>query len=505
MEAREELATLGSVFRKVLVANRGEIAVRVMRALREMKISSVAVYSDVDRNALHVRMADEAVAIGGAASSESYLRGDKLVAAAKATGAEAIHPGYGFLSENAAFASLCQQEGIVFIGPPPNAIEKLGSKTSARELAKRAGTPIPPGTEEALKDASEAIAIANRVGYPVILKASAGGGGKGMRRVEREQDLEAAFRDASSEAERSFRNADVYIEKFIVRPRHIEIQVLGDQYGHMIYLGERECSVQRRHQKVIEEAPSPFIERHPELRRKMGEAAVAAALEAGYFNAGTVEFLVDESGNFYFLEMNTRLQVEHPVTEAITGLDLVKWQLRIASGEKLTIEQKDISLRGWSMECRLYAEDPDQNFLPSPGEITSLTLPGGPGVRLDSGVYQGWRVPLEYDPLLIKLIAWAETRDEVIDRLLRALEETHIGGIRTNIEFFLDVLADSEFRAGNLHTGFLDEWFLRRLPHVFSEEDQAAAKSIATLAAGERKIVRVESKVKSKWKEVPLR
>ncbi len=488
------------MFRKVLVANRGEIAVRVMRALREMKIASVAVYSDVDRNALHVRMADEAIAIGASASSESYLRGDKIVAAALACGAQAIHPGYGFLSENAEFAALCVTSGLVFIGPPASAIEKLGSKTSARALAKKAGTPIPPGTEEALANAAEATRIANEIGYPVILKAAAGGGGKGMRRVEREEDIEAAFRDASSEAERSFRNAAVYIEKFIVRPRHIEIQVLGDQFGHMIYLGERECSVQRRHQKVIEEAPSPFVAKRPELRKKMGEAAVAAALTAGYFNAGTVEFLADESGSFYFLEMNTRLQVEHPVTECITGVDLVKWQLRIAAGEPLTIKQEDVSIRGWAMECRLYAEDPDQGFLPSPGEITSLSLPGGPGVRLDSGVYEGWKVPLEYDPLLIKLIAWAETREDAIARLERALEETHIGGIRTNIEFFLDVLGDAAFQAGDLHTGFLDEWFVRRKKHVFSNDDLAAA----LMAAKGTKIEPVQPIVKSKWKDLPL-
>lgn len=493
------------MFRKVLVANRGEIAVRVMRALREMKIASVAVYSDVDRNALHVRMADEAIGIGPAPSGESYLRGDKIVAAARSTGAEAIHPGYGFLSENAEFAALCEQEGLVFIGPPASAIQKLGSKTSARALAKKAGTPIPPGTEEALKDAGEAKRIANEIGYPVILKAAAGGGGKGMRRVEREEDLEAALRDASSEAERSFRNADVYIEKFIVRPRHIEIQILGDQHGNMIYLGERECSVQRRHQKVIEEAPSPFIVRHPELRAQMGEAAVAAAKAAGYFNAGTVEFLADESGRFYFLEMNTRLQVEHPVTECITGIDLVKWQLRIAAGEPLTIRQEDVSIRGWSMECRLYAEDPDQGYLPSPGLISALSLPGGPGIRIDSGVYEGWTVPFDYDPLLIKLVAWAENRDEVIARLIRALEETHIGGIKTNIEFFLDVLGDAIFQAGEIHTGFLEEWFVRRRKHEFSAAEIDAAKMVATLASTQRKIETVQPHVRSKWKELPLR
>jgi acetyl-CoA carboxylase biotin carboxylase subunit len=488
------------VFAKVLVANRGEIAVRVIRALREMGIGSVAVHSDVDRNALHVRMADEAVGIGGAASSDSYLRADKILDAARRTGAEAVHPGYGFLSENAAFAAACEAAGVVFIGPPASAIEKMGSKTAARQLAKEAGTPITPGTESALRDSADALRVARGIGFPVILKAAAGGGGKGMRRVDREDELESAFRDAASEAERSFKSSEVYIEKFVVRPRHIEIQVLGDRYGNLIYLGERECSIQRRHQKVIEEAPSPFVARHPELRRKMGEAAVAAARAAGYWNAGTVEFLADADGEFYFLEMNTRLQVEHPVTELITGMDLVKWQLRIAAGERLTIRQEDVQLRGWAMECRLYAEDPEQGFLPSPGEITQLALPSGPGIRLDGGVYEGWTVPMEYDPLLIKLAAWAETRDEVVARLRRALEETHIGGIQTNVEFFLDVLADAAFMAGDLHTGFLDEWFSRREPWRASEELKAAAVVVAELAR-KKSAPTVGVKKSSRWKE----
>jgi acetyl-CoA carboxylase, biotin carboxylase subunit len=464
-----------------------------------MNIQSVAVYSDVDRNSLPVRMADEAVLIGPAASSESYLRIDRVLEAAKLTGAEAIHPGYGFLSENAAFAQACESEGIVFIGPPASAIEKMGSKTAARQLAKSAGTPVPPGTEAALPNAAEALRIAREIRFPVILKAAAGGGGKGMRKVDREEDLEAAFRDASSEAERSFKNADVYIEKFIVKPRHIEIQVLGDKHGHLTYLGERECSIQRRHQKVIEEAPSPFLARHPGLREKMGEAAVAAARAAGYWNAGTVEFLADEDGGFYFLEMNTRLQVEHPVTELITGIDIVKWQLRIAAGEPLTLRQEDIQLRGWAMECRLYAEDPDQGYLPSPGEITRLALPSGPGVRLDSGVYEGWNVPMDYDPLLIKLAAWAETRPDVIARLVRALEETHIGGIRTNVEFFLDVLADAEFQAGELHTGFLEDWFRRRVKNIPSEEALEVAKLAAGLAR--KNALPVPAARVSRWRE----
>ncbi|GAB4360354.1 MAG: acetyl-CoA carboxylase biotin carboxylase subunit [Bryobacter sp.] len=473
---------------------------RVLRALRELGIPSVAVYSEVDRASLHVRFADEAVLIGPAPASESYLRSEKLIAAAQATGAEAIHPGYGFLSENADFAAACEAAGIVFIGPSSRAIARLGSKTSARQLAHAAGTPIPPGTLDAIETAQEARRIANEIGYPVMLKARSGGGGKGMRYVTNDAQMESAFRDAASEALRAFNDGAVYLEKFIVRPRHIEIQVLGDHHGNILYLGERECSLQRRHQKVIEEAPSPFAARHPGLRERMGQAAVAAAREAGYTNAGTAEFMVDADANFYFLEMNTRLQVEHPVTEMTTGLDLVKWQIRIAAGQPLTLPQSDIALRGWAMECRLYAEDPDRGYLPSPGEIRSLEWPGGPGIRLDAGVYPGWTVPLEYDPLLAKLIAWAETRQEAMDRLSRALTETRIVGIRHNIGFFLDILADPAFRAGDLHTAFLDDWATRK--PAAAPLPEFLAQAIAALPRAKRQTPSgPAAPPRSRWKE----
>jgi acetyl-CoA carboxylase biotin carboxylase subunit len=406
-------------------------------------------------------MADEAAHVGPAPSSESYLRIDNILAAAKKHGADAIHPGYGFLSENAAFAQACEDAGIVFVGPSAASIEHLGSKTGARKIAQLAGVPTVPGTSEAVSDPEEARRIASQIGYPVIIKAAAGGGGKGMRLVDHEAALEAALRDASSEAERAFNSGEVYIEKFVIAPRHIEIQVLGDRFGHMIHLGERECSIQRRHQKVIEECPSPVMSIDPDLRCRMGEAAVRAAKAAGYYNAGTVEFLVDADRNFYFLEMNTRLQVEHPVTELVTALDLVHWQLRIAAGEPLTLEQKQVRWRGAALECRIYAEDPDNQFFPSPGKITSLRTPSGPGIRLDSGVYPGWTVPIDYDPLLAKLAVWADTREHAIDRMLRALDELSIIGIKTNIAFFRRILQDQEFRAGRLHTGFIGEFFAR--------------------------------------------
>jgi acetyl-CoA carboxylase biotin carboxylase subunit len=449
------------MFRKVLVANRGEIAVRIIRALREMDIASVAVYSDADRAALHVRMADEAAHIGPAASSESYLRIGNLIDAAQRHQADAIHPGYGFLSENADFAEACEGAGMTFIGPSAKSIRGMGSKTAARSLAKSAGAPLVPGTESTVCDPAEARRIAGAIGYPVLLKAAAGGGGKGMRRVDSELDLDAALRDASSEAERAFGSGEVYIEKLVEYARHIEIQVVGDRHGNMVHLGERECSVQRRHQKVIEECPSPLVTCHPELRAAMGEAALSIARAAGYYNAGTVEFLVDRNRNFYFLEMNTRLQVEHPVTELVTGLDLVQLQIRIAAGEPLPFEQRDVSWRGSALECRIYAEDPNNGFLPSPGRVTQLERPTGPGVRLDSGIYPGWDIPIEYDPLLAKLSAWAETREATIARMKRVLSEYYIAGTKTNITFFRDILNDPEFQAGRLHTGFIDEFFRR--------------------------------------------
>jgi acetyl-CoA carboxylase, biotin carboxylase subunit len=448
------------MFSRILIANRGEIAVRLVRACREMDIISIAVYSDADRTSLHVRLADEAYPIGPAPSRESYLRIDKLMDLARRAGCDAVHPGYGFLAENPSFAQACAENNITFIGPSPAAMEHLGSKTAARQLAARAGVAMVPGVQEPIEQLEDAERAARELGYPVLLKAVAGGGGKGMRLVAGEAELPAAWRDASSEALHAFGDARVYLERYLERPRHIEIQIFGDVHGQVVHLGERECSVQRRHQKVIEESPSPFMT--PELRRAMGEAAVRLAREAGYTNAGTVEFLVDAARNFYFLEVNTRLQVEHPVTEMVTGLDLVKLQIRIAAGEALPFAQEDVALRGHAIECRLYAEDPDNNFYPSPGTILSLHTPLGPGVRLDDGVYEGFTVPTDYDPLLGKLIAWGRDRAEAIARLRRALAEYAITGIKTNAELFRNILRDPEFVRGELFTRWLDE----RLPNL---------------------------------------
>ena len=446
------------MFKKILIANRGEIAVRILRACREMSIPAVVVFSEADRASLHVRMADEAYPIGPAPSRESYLVIDKIIAVARASGCDALHPGYGFLAENPNLARACAAAGVIFIGPSPDAMECLGSKTAARQLARDANVRTVPGTIDPIERISDASQIARQIGFPVVLKAVAGGGGKGMRLVERESELAASWRDASSEATNAFGDGRMYLEKFLVRPRHIEIQIIGDHHGHMIHLGERECSVQRRYQKVIEEAPSIIT---PDLRRAMGEAAVKLARAGGYTNAGTLEFLVDAKRNFYFLEMNTRLQVEHPVTEMVTSHDLVKMQIRVAAGETLPIEQADVELRGHAIECRIYAEDPDNNFFPSPGRILARNVPSGPGIRFDDGVYAGWTVPTDYDPMLGKLIAWGGDRNEAIARMRRALDEYYVAGIKTNVSLFRRILAEPDFVRGEIHTKWLDEFLLR--------------------------------------------
>jgi acetyl-CoA carboxylase, biotin carboxylase subunit len=443
------------VFKKILIANRGEIAVRILRACRELGIRSVAVFSEVDRKSLHVRLADEAYPLGPASARESYLRIDKLIDVARCGGCDAVHPGYGFLAENANLPRACSDAGLIFIGPSPEAMEALGSKTAARQLARRCDVPTVPGTNDAIENPNEAESLAQSMGFPVLLKAVAGGGGKGMRLVTAASDFASAYRDASSEAMNAFGDPRLYLEKYLVKPRHVEIQILADSHGRVVSLGERECSVQRRHQKVIEEAPSPIMT--PELRKRMAEAAIRLARSGGYVNAGTVEFLVDANLNFYFLEVNTRLQVEHPVTEQVTGLDLVKLQIAIAAGHRLPFAWETITPRGNAMEVRLYAEDPDNNFFPSPGKILSRYAPSGPGIRLDEGVYEGWTVPNEYDPLLSKLIAWGNSREETIARLRRALEEYTIIGIKTNAGLFRRILTEPDFLRAEIHTRWLDE------------------------------------------------
>jgi acetyl-CoA carboxylase, biotin carboxylase subunit len=459
------------MFKKILIANRGEIAVRVIRACRELEIPCAAVFSDVDRAALHVLMADEAYPIGPAAAAESYLNIPKIIDAAKRCGADAIHPGYGFLSENARFAQACADARVKFIGPRAAAIEMMGSKTRARQQMQRAGIPFVPGTSSALGSVRQAKEVAANIGYPVMLKAAAGGGGKGMRLVLSSKELQPALEAVQSEAQRAFGDDDVYLEKAILNPRHIEMQVLADEHGQIIYLGERECSLQRRHQKVLEEAPSLLVD--PEMRARMGEVAVRVAQAADYCNAGTVEFLIDSERNFYFLEMNTRLQVEHPVTELITGLDLVELQIRIAAGEKLPFSQKDVHIRGHAIECRIYAEDPDNNYFPSPGRIMTLLTPSGPGIRLDSGVYEGWTVPNDYDPLLAKLIGYGQIREQAISRLTRALRELFVAGIKTNVALFRRVLTDEDFRSGDIDTGYLERLLSKAVEE--GKEDASAA------------------------------
>ncbi|MDE3128470.1 MAG: acetyl-CoA carboxylase biotin carboxylase subunit [Gemmatimonadota bacterium] len=464
-------------FTKVLVANRGEIAVRVMRACRELGIRSVAVFSDADARAPHVREADEAVYIGGAAASESYLRGDRIIEAARQVGAQAIHPGYGFLSEREWFSRAVRDAGLVFIGPPPEAIAAMGSKTAARQLALAADVPIVPGTTENVPDAGAARAVADRFGYPVLLKAAAGGGGKGMRVVHAPADMESALDTARREAKNAFGDDAVYVEKYIVGPRHVEIQVLADHHGRCVSLGERECSVQRRHQKMIEEAPSVAVT--PALRRAMGDTAVRMARAAGYRNAGTCEFLLDRDGRYYFLEMNTRLQVEHPVTEFVTGIDLVKWQLRVAAGEPLPEAFEELHPRGWAIECRITSEDPNNGFLPSTGRISYLHVPTGPGVRWDGGIEVGSEIGLHYDPMLAKLIVWGADRDAAVARMHRALLELAVDGIETSRDFHLRVMEDDEFRRGAIEI----QWLERRLASLTGAPAPAEGMRVAAIAA----------------------
>src|SRR5271166_2851184 len=473
------------MFKKILIANRGEIAVRILRACRELGIHSAVVFSEADRKSLHVRLADEAYPIGPAPSRESYLRIDKLMDVARRAGCDAVHPGYGFLAENAALPAACSDAGLTFIGPSAESMEALGSKTAGRQLARRSDVPTVPGTNDPFETIEDAHAMAQSMGYPVLLKAVAGGGGKGMRLVAKDADFAAAFRDAGSEAANAFGDGRLYLEKYLEKPRHVEVQILADSHGRVVSLGERECSVQRRHQKVIEEAPSPVVT--PDLRKKMGDAAVRLARAGRYTNAGTVEFLVDAHLNFYFLEVNTRLQVEHPVTEQVTGLDLVKLQIAIAAGHRLPFAWETITPRGHAMEVRLYAEDPDNNFFPSPGKILSLHAPSGPGIRLDEGVYEGWTVPMDYDPLLSKLIAWGNSREETIARLRRALEEYSVTGIKTNAGLFRRILAEPDFLRGEIHTKWLDE-LLQRAPSpghspLEDGETERAADAAAIAAA----------------------
>ena len=465
------------MFTKVLIANRGEIALRILRACHELGISAVAVYSDADAHAPHVRDADEAVWIGASPSSQSYLCGDRIIEAALRTGAQAIHPGYGFLSEREPFARAVVEAGLVFVGPPASAIAAMGSKTAARQLAAAAGVPVVPGTTRPVADAADAVRAAEPFGFPVLLKAAAGGGGKGMRLVRSAAELPAALEAARRESKNAFGDDAVYVEKYIVGPRHVEIQVLGDLHGTMLSLGERECSLQRRHQKMIEEAPSVAVD--AALRQRMGETAVRAARAAGYTNAGTCEFLLDATGEFYFLEMNTRLQVEHPITELVTGLDLVQWQLRIAAGERLPFRQEELKPAGWALECRITSEDPSNGFLPSTGRISYLRVPAGPGVRWDGGIGIGSEIGLHYDPLLGKLIAWAPTRDAAIARMRRALLELTVEGVETSRDFHLRVMEDEEFRRGAIGI----QWLEQRLPALTALQPPEAGQRAAVIAA----------------------
>lgn len=483
------------MFKKVLVANRGEIAIRVMRACREMGIATVAVCSEADKNALFAKYADEAYLIGPAPTSQSYLNIDAIIEVAKKTGTDAIHPGYGFLSENPAFAKRCEDEGIIFIGPPSHVIAEMGSKIRARNLMMKAGVPVVPGTKDAVEDVDEALKVAEEIGYPVLLKASAGGGGIGMKVVHSRNEFATALNSTRQMAGSAFGDSSVFIEKYVEVPRHIEIQILADSYGNTVYLSDRECSIQRRHQKLIEEAPSPIMT--PELRREMGESAVRVAKAIGYVNAGTVEFLYSK-GNYYFLEVNTRLQVEHGITEMVTGVDIVKEQLRVACGEKLELEQEDVSITGHAIECRINAEDPLNDFAPSPGKIRRYRSAGGPGVRVDSGVHMGYTISPFYDSMISKLCVWGRTRDEAIARMQRALYEYVVVGVTTNIPFHKAVMRNPAFRKGDLTTGFIEEQnILEAVEEVVLSESEKGATLASALEAKDKKVAAIAAAVES--------
>ena len=444
---------------KILIANRGEIAVRIIRACKEMNIKTVAVYSEIDKDAMHTRLADEAICIGPAASGKSYLNLKNIIEAANITGADSIHPGFGFLSENSQFAKICEESNIKFIGPSYKVIDLMGNKSNAKEIMKSAGVPIVPGSEGSIKGIKDAKNVANEIGYPVLLKAAAGGGGRGIRIANSEEELENSYNIVKQEAKIAFNDDEIYIEKFIENPRHVEIQILADEFGNAIHLGERDCTVQRRHQKIIEETPSPIIDE--KIRAKMGEAAIKAVKAVGYTSCGTIEFLVDKHKNFYFMEMNTRIQVEHPITEERTGIDIVKEQIKIAAGETLKLKQKDIEFKGYSMECRINAENPNKNFMPCPGKITGLNLPGGNGIRVDTAIYEGYTIPPTYDSMIAKIIAHGNTRNEAISKMKRALEETVIEGVDTNIDFLFKIIRNPNFIRGDYDTSFVEKEILK--------------------------------------------
>lgn len=494
--------------KKLLIANRGEIAVRIMRTCRDLGIKTVAVYSEADRNALHVQMADEAYLIGPAPAIESYLVIEKILEVAKKSKVDAIHPGYGFLSEKAKFSQACADNNIIFLGPNPKPIEQMGDKIEARKIAQKAKVPMVPGIQRALKGIDEAKKLAKEMGYPVLLKAAAGGGGKGMRVVEAEKDIASSFERAASEAKKAFNDDQLYLEKYLKKARHIEIQIVCDRHGNGLHLFERECSLQRRHQKVIEEAPSPFLSE--KTRQKMTEASLRLAAEVGYHGVGTLEYLVDEEQNFYFLEMNTRLQVEHPVTELITGLDLVELQIRIGEGEKLPLKQSDLVIHGHAVECRLYAEDPENNFMPSPGKIEWMTIPEGPGVRHDSAVYDAAEIPIYYDPMIAKLITWGNNRNQAIQRMQRAMAEYEIGGFKNNLSFLRTILEHPEFLKGKIYTRFIEDHPELMKRELAKKIPQEIILAVAALDAGGSKQIKQVGGGQSflpssPWKQLGLR